>query len=190
MSEGIAPPEILNDPNQLEALASVQPEAPPRVRRGLPVAPEFMELRAGEHALVLTNKSLTKERSDLISEIMENKREIQELESGEIVQIYKSKIENGRLLQNMLRDIEIKIQKTNMKIQKKKAPGGISAPGVKEGFVRLNQPCNESDYKSNLKIHSGKDNLDLVCSKTSEGGELIDTGMQVIQVIRILEILM
>lgn len=63
----------------------------------------------------------------------------------------------------------MKIQETNMQIQKKMEPGGISAPGVKKGFVRLNQPCNERDYDSKLKIHSEKDKLDLVCSKTAGG---------------------
>ena len=161
MSEGIAPPEILDDPNQLEDA--------PRVRHGLPVARAFAERRAGEHPLELTYKSLTINRSDLISKIMENKSEIKGLERDKNVKKYKLKIENGRLLQDMLRDIEIKIQETNMQIQKKMEPGGISAPGVKKGFVRLNQPCNERDYDSKLKIHSEKDKLDLVCSKTAGG---------------------
>lgn len=97
MSEGIAPPEILDDPNQLEDA--------PRVRHGLPVARAFVERRAGEHPLKLTYKSLTINRSDLISKIMENKSEIKGLERDINVKKYKSKKENGLLLQDMLRDI-------------------------------------------------------------------------------------
>lgn len=131
-----------------------------------PPPPEILS-----HPLRLTYKELTIQKADLESEIMENKREIQELERDEIVKQYESKRESGRQLRNKLRDIEIKIQGTKIKIQRKMEPGGISAPGVKKGFVRLNQPCNERDYDSKLNIHSEKDKLDLVCSKTSGGTE-------------------
>jgi len=41
----------------------------------------------------------------------------------------------------------------------------------KERNVVLNSPCKKKDYESKIKVKSKKDNLDLVCSETSEEPE-------------------